>query len=967
MKIKNLKSLKDEYLRSLVFGNVSKNSNRRSAEQIATDIAAESPEQSKKILTDLSDLAHTIQEAGEKARDFAKNGLKRSCLELEQLMDQVCHPEYAWIRSYIYTCYDNAANDTPATATEQKQSISEQSKPVKKWSKVNTLDFISIDLQSRSDASRFESDFPSDWKKPKYNSAPLQSLGECMYQYCWQGLWNPGESRTDAMEKSFNEARKFCKDERKLKAARETADQWLKVAIPEFRRAVKRKTDTPEQEKNIRKIGGPLPEHIKKQRKREQNSELVKVAKMNHVVQIKAAPVNMVPPSTAGLPSSHPKGKQPPANYPHHQNDIAYLTPAPSWTLYVDESGTSFNTNENGIMAGVLSCDQNPLPKQPKLHASENTTEEQLIAGDKVIETLLTHPNCGVIAVPVTAYRSATGWASLVCSLIDLVMRLLPLGGKKSKLKVLVENKEPYTKSTDFCYLRDACRFNLMHSYPERANLLDLSIEIMTKNDHRNAYPDIVSNACFTRKNNNTGKQRFLASGWGGTCFLDYRAEELSRLLDLFYKNGQLPAVEWAQLVSSQISCSNNLFSALLNLLGEEAQKNVPLWKKYLDHTVTYLSTGGLNLYRLHNQLEWLKRYQPAEEQLPPRIKLLWLTSKLAEANHLGEISQHKDVDKMFMELIRDLYEEDAPLTCFATLHLAVQMTNAFQFERAQKLLMDYSDIGSLLNPEPPFTKFVKDTLRKIIGDDRKHYLPAAIPGLRFYGQLLSSCGQHEAFLGNPDRAAIYFEEAINCFQRLSENREDDIDKTLAYATTAAMDLDPAGSKALELLKCYLNKTDLSEAAKALAANSTDIDKYHHHIFLRYLAHSNRKECKDAIKMYCTQKENWETGNGHPWEMIEFYRGILVENKEEKLNLFRHAYEMALEGGPTLHIIACVILGSIAYYDHSVVTELSELIEKTVAELPALGNERVSCLHCQCQQPLEPLTFAKAILPFNFR
>ena len=137
MKIKNLKSLKDEYLRSLVFGNVSKNSNRRSAEQIATDIAAESPEQSKKILTDLSDLAHTIQEAGEKARDFAKNGLERSCLELEQLMDQVCHPEYAWIRSYIYTCYDNAANDTPATATEQKQSISEQSKPVKKWSKVN--------------------------------------------------------------------------------------------------------------------------------------------------------------------------------------------------------------------------------------------------------------------------------------------------------------------------------------------------------------------------------------------------------------------------------------------------------------------------------------------------------------------------------------------------------------------------------------------------------------------------------------------------------------------------------------------------------------------------------------------------------------------------------------------------------------------------------------------------------------
>lgn len=961
-----LEKLKNEYLRSLVFGTGSnKNSNRRPAEIIAMDIAAVDPAGCQNNLSELAEIARSVQAAGDQARMFAQKGLDRGCLELEELLDRTSRQEYPWIRPYIFSCYDTADADVPAESTIEKQSDTEKTKPLKDLSEIDAATLLTVRLQSRSDSSRFMSDFPPDWKKPQYKTPP-RSLGECMYQYCKKGLWNSGVSRTDGMHQMLEETRKFCKDESQLKAVREAADQWLEIAIPESQQAVKRKSDTPEQEEKIKKIGGPLPGHIQKQREREKTSKKVSAAKNAHTVQINAKPACVISPHSVALPQPRSTRKNFFADYPHHQNDIVYLTPAPAWTLYIDESSTHFNTNENGIMAGVLSCDRNPLPKQPKLHASEDASEEKLIAGDKVIETLLSHPNCGVIAVPVTAYRSATGWASMVCSLIELVMRMLPLGGQKSSLKVLVENDEPYTKSSDFCYLRDACRFNLMHSYPERANLLDLSIEIMTKNDTRNAYPDIVSNTCFTR-NNHTGRQRYLASGWGGTCFLDYRAEELSGLFDLFYKNDQLPASEWAKLVSSRISYGNNLFAAFLNLLGEEAQQNVTLWKTYLDHTVTYLSTGGLNLNRLHNQLEWLKRYQPAEEQLPPRIKLLWLTSKLAEENHLGEIGRHEKTDKMFMELIRDLYEEDAPLTCFATLHLAVQMTNAFQFERAQKLLMDYSDIGSLLNPDPPFTKFVKDTLRKVIGDDRKHYLPAAIPGLRFYGQLLSSCGQHEAFLGNPDRAAIYFEEAINCYQRLSENREDDIDKTLAYAATAAMDLDPAGNKAFDLLKRYLKTADLADAARDLAANSADIDKYHHHIFLRYLAHSSRIECRNAVAVYCAQKENWEVGGGHPWEMIEFYRGVLVENKEEKLRLFRHAYEMALEGGPTLHIIACVILGSIAYYDQSVIAELSKLIEETVAELPALGSNRVVCLRGQCQQQMEPLAFAKAILPFNFR
>lgn len=964
---KKMIDLQNEYLRSIIYGTDSKSTKkRRPVAEITTDISTTNPENAKKIIQSLDDYGKTLKDAGDQAEKLAQNGVDRGSLDLENLLSELEREEYPWVRSYLYSRFDNAD-----TEKESNQAIEKKSEDLTEIPQKTTLqpidssNFFAMNFapQRTVDVSELGSDFPPNWKKPKWHEN-LKSFEECMYEYCYYGLWESGSSRIDKMKKMIEKARTYCKKTEDLEKARATADEWLKTARAAAETALKRKSDTPEQEKQIRRIGGPLPKHIDEKRKKEQKHSTAQKAKAKHRVIIDATPTN-IKPQQLSVPQQQSSSKQA-VDYPHHQNDIAFLAPAPAWTLYVDESGKEFNTGENGIIAGVLSCDQNPLPKQPKLHAADDETEEKMLAGDKVIETLLKHPNCGVLAVPVKAYRSAAEWISMVGSLVDLVMRMLPLNESTTTLKVVVENKGMYERGNDFAYIRDACNFKLMQTYPERAKLINLSIEVMTKNDARNAYPDIVANTCFTRESK-MGGQRYRASGWGNSCFLNYSAEKLSGLLDYFYKSSQLPESEWANLVGSEVGRGNNLFAALLNLLGKEAQQNINLWKKYLDHTANYLSAGGLNLYRLHNQLDWLKRHQPADEQLPPRVKLLWLTSKLAEANHLGEITQHPESDKIFMELIRDLYEEDAPLTCFATLHLAVQMTNAFQFERAKELVLKYSNIGALLNPEPPFTRFVKDAVRKLIGDDRSHYLPAAIPGLRFYGQLLSSCGQHEAFLGNQKNAAIYFEEAINCFQRLSENREDDIDKTLAYAATSAMDLDPAGDNAYQLITRYLQVESLTEASGIFAENKDDVHKYHHHIFLRYLVHSDRTECAEAIKVYLAEKESWSVGGGHPWEMIEFYRGILTGSMDEKLKLFHHAYKMALEGGPTLHIIACVMLGSIAYYDQSVLADLSALIEKTVEELPALGADRISCLRAQCKKPIEPLTFAKAILPFNFR
>lgn len=66
-----------------------------------------------------------------------------------------------------------------------------------------------------------------------------------------------------------------------------------------------------------------------------------------------------------------------------------------------------------------------------------------------------------------------------------------------------------------------------------------------------------------------------------------------------------------------------------------------------------------------------------------------------------------------------------------------------------------------------------------------------------------------------------------------------------------------------------------------------------------------------------------------------------------------------------MQVIAAVILGSIYFYDESVKQEFEKLVQYVQRSLPKLG-ERGKVLERQLRN-IEPLDFAKLVLPFNFR
>jgi len=342
-------------------------------------------------------------------------------------------------------------------------------------------------------------------------------------------------------------------------------------------------------------------------------------------------------------------------------------------------------------------------------------------------------------------------------------------------------------------------------------------------------------------------------------------------------------------------------------------------------------------------QIAWLKEYEPDAAQLPPRLRLLWLTAQLAASNHIGGTKFGAEAhEREFLELCDQLKDEDAPLTCFAALHLAVEKTDSYEFDVAKSILKPWE--------------------RECI----------AVPGLRYHAQVLSSLGQHAAFLGDNTKALEYFRRAMDEFKHLSADWQRDFDQTCAYAVIAAMD---AGTSEMDdLMATYLYggkysiETMIDMALQLSAVGEDEPDsKYAHAILLRYIV--TLPPSNPIRKAYVVNSAKWKwSEDGHPWELIAFYRALLLpQDDPARCEWLRKGYNLSANGGPTLKAIAVVLLGALLYDGALNRNEYRAKAEEVISLLPNLGNTRASALLAHVDKPIPPLDLAKIVLPFNIR
>ena len=620
-------------------------------------------------------------------------------------------------------------------------------------------------------------------------------------------------------------------------------------------------------------------------------------------------------------------------NCPSCKNHLIFeMKPSSVWNIFIDETGDYFKNDKTkhekqllGKMVALLLPGINSLPELPSgWHAVEHKGQVPMVI------SRLKDTDCGILGLSVNELASLKGdlWDICLRTLIDLILRLLPVSGP-TILKVFVEehssNKISGTYSLEQTF-KDAL-LQLAKILPDKAKYITVEAQVISKKDNfLNGYVDAIA-FCWGSPNKKANAE---IAGWIEKCLWENGSK---RIIDIL-TGPELPSeMDWNDLIREYSDNPSNVYIAsYLKILSRQIASTPGTWEKYLALTREHLESKAINQKLLHAQIKWLRQAMPEYVAFTPQIQLILMTSELAEANHVGKIL-NEDFLYEFVPLCDDLVDENAPLVAWADLNLSVAYTNAFDFEGARNVIERWKNVKP------------------------------GHPGRQYYGQILSTQGQLSAFLGRQDEAIEFFDRAIDFLVQNSDPDKGELDRlqTMAYKLIALMDA-PDSSK-IDLDKAFDDYFGMDPLRAAVCQAVSMDNPYAQHVFLRLMQTGLYKDAKEA---YLSKREQWECGAYHPWELIEFYRGLICETDEERLSHLQKGYEIAMNGDLTMNVIGAVILGSILLFDASRNNDYLELVRKIADKLPKLGERRI-ILEEQPIKCYSPLELAKLVLPFNFR
>ena len=228
-------------------------------------------------------------------------------------------------------------------------------------------------------------------------------------------------------------------------------------------------------------------------------------------------------------------------------------------------------------------------------------------------------------------------------------------------------------------------------------------------------------------------------------------------------------------------------------------------------------------------------------------------------------------------------------MTAFADLNFAVHLNDQFRFEEA--LAVNLS--------------LVED-------------LGFAHLSVLAQGRALSSLGQSHSFLGRHDEGESCFAKAISLLENAvsyEPNLAGDLDQTRVYRAINAMDggLADANDRVREVLGEVG-----PDCSAAMTENMGPKDQFRHHLLLRSLwVLGNQRGVRQA---YLDKHDHWKTDLGHPWELINCFRAILLceTGKDDLLVEAYKWFDAAIEitkweeHGATMRLIGAMI-ASVAF------------------------------------------------------
>ncbi|MBA4500859.1 hypothetical protein [Marinobacterium marinum] len=633
-----------------------------------------------------------------------------------------------------------------------------------------------------------------------------------------------------------------------------------------------------------------------------------------------------------------------------HPNFLPALKPSTKWTVAIDETGEIHDPNfaseaQNSFVGKFVALIVPESISLPPLDDGFHATDEIHAVVEENLRRLTSQP-VGIFGFSVKdPVVFGDNWYQQIDLLIRWVLRLLPIDQHQTTtVKFEVEQTTDYRGSA-LSIRAESILAELKRISPARYSNLELHMKFVKKKESKfNGYVDTIAN-CWGSP---TPERKALLQHFKleDHCLLSPDSNGLlERTLIALNDGHSLLPEDWYRLASSinEIG-SRTLVDDVLLQLGETAQNAPYVWIRYLAEVQERLRVKEASPHILSRAIGWLNTYKPKDHEIPKIVKLQYRAAQLALDNHQGLSAQ--DVLAETMALAFQLLDEDAPQAAEVILRSVISMTNAYSFD----LMLPYID--------------------KVLEEEPKVF------GLKNYGKLLSTRGQLAAFKEDYEGAVNYFDQALLSFNKLSDpiQRSREIKQTQSYRMFALLDKSSANCGLIkDQCEEFVNtqsRTNLNQAVKHMHTWE-GTKRFAHHLLLRALATERLKE-EYLVDQYIASFDDWVLGEDHPWQLIAFYRAIL---------LARHGRIADAQQQIRLSLDIC------DGHPHGTITWIGTVIERCASQLDllpkdlkadagkrfeiarrALPNAPINHLETAFSGSFEAIDDElRLLLPFNFR
>ncbi|KKO47665.1 hypothetical protein VT06_15775 [Arsukibacterium sp. MJ3] len=556
-----------------------------------------------------------------------------------------------------------------------------------------------------------------------------------------------------------------------------------------------------------------------------------------------------------------------------HQHNLRALPPSPEWTLFIDETGSSFDQS-----ALELNLSDKQLGKIVALALPANTTLPPLEQAchavtlpHEQVQQLLAHvlsSNSGVFGATVHDLTTYS-WIGAIAKLTRWALLMLPIAGS-ARVKIVVEQRAPYADTRQLNAFCDTLENELKLLAPTRFAQLHLSIEIMQKDNRYNGYVDAIANIWGSP---DPIKRKMLnRTGWRNHCLLENSdLDSIERFYQRVSYQDTLSPTDWFELCSlAAQEPEHSLLHFLSAQHQQKAREDLVLWQHYLKEAQYRAATKNFTPASLRQALTWLQ-VANNQQNLPPALELQQRALQLAADNHFGQADAENA--KTILKMAKQLRDEIPAEACEAALRVATSATHFMDFSTAVPYLQNWLQ------------------------------QPLAVPGLLNHGKLHSSLGQLAAFRQDYVVAQQYFTAAVSTFEKLSEQTQvqKDITQTRTYQVLAWLDEGNPKAEQAVIAILALGETPHSSEHFIKLARSGDSQRFGQYLLLRWLIANPGRQAERTS--YLQRADNWQTGEGHPWMLINAYRAWLLANNAQPdmaKGYLQHAIDDCVAAGSTL-------------------------------------------------------------------